>query len=99
MVLERFDSAPGNELLILKTDIMKKTFDLYTPEIVRLTLSKQGFTHVSFRKNSVPDAGSATYNIRDIAFSNKVNVDRTINHRDGSITIVTEHGYLKFIKL
>lgn len=78
---------------------MKTNFDLYTTEIARLTMLKKGFTHVSFRKNSIPGLGSPTYDLNKVKMSDKITVKRTINHKDGSITIISDFGYLKFIKL
>ena len=78
---------------------MKKNFDLYTAEIARLAMIKNGYTHVSFTLNSIPTQGSPTKDIHLIRFFDDVIVNKTINHHNGNVTIITNKAYFQFIKI
>ena len=76
-----------------------KYFDLYGMEIAQQMLRIRGYSHVSYRLNSIPSLGSPTINIDKIKFGNDLVVKKTICHRNGNITIVTNKAYFQFIKI
>ena len=78
---------------------MKTNFDLYTAETARLFLMKQGYTHFSYSLASIPKAGSPTMRLDKVKMADDLTVNKTINHRNGNITIITDKAYIQFIKL
>lgn len=76
-----------------------KFFDIYGIEIARQMLRIRGYSHVSVRKKSVPSLGSPTFNIDKIKFNDDLIVKRTIRHKNGNVTIVTNKAYFQFIKI
>ena len=70
--------------------------DLYGYSVICEYLKKH-FVFVSFCLNSIPKAGSRTYQTKGmIITTDEVNVIRTISHKNGNVTIQTDKGYLQF---
>ena len=73
--------------------------DLYGPETVFLMLKKH-YQFVSIRDKSVPTLGSPTYKVDQIKHPELITeISRFISHKNNSVTIVTNLGYLQFTNL
>ena len=78
---------------------MKANFDSNDVETVRLTLMEQGFKFCSFREKSIPSTKyDPTDRLEILVLDPLAIINKTINHRDGSITVATDIGYVRFIK-
>ena len=75
-----------------------KYFGLYGMEIAKQMLRIRGYSHVSYRTNSIPSLGSPTVDINKIKFDDGLIVKKTICHKNGNVTIVTNKAYFQFIK-
>nr|WP_297310219.1 hypothetical protein [uncultured Flavobacterium sp.] len=73
-------------------------FDLYGFENAILILKQQKYLFVSWCNNSIPTAGSRTTKIEKLNSNTKAEIFKTINHKNGDITLKTNLGYLKFSK-
>lgn len=75
---------------------IKQYSDLYGWAITVVELKKM-FNLVAWAKNSKPTPGSLTLPTSKLNENNDTIIEKSIIHRDGSITLVTNQGWLKFL--
>lgn len=76
---------------------LKNYADLYGYNVL-VNYLKQSYTFVSYSQNSIPTVGSMCFNVAKLLESDNVEVHKAINHKDGTVTLKTNLGYLKFWK-
>lgn len=77
---------------------LKNYCDLYGWSITVLRLKKL-YNFVSFAKNSIPTAGSLTLSTKKLNENNDTTIKKVINHKNNTVTLVTNQGYLTFLNL
>ena len=81
----------------MKLKEIKDYSDLYGWEIVVSELKKT-FTLVSWAKNSRPTAGSLTVPTEKLNENRNASIEKVMLHRNGEITLITNFGWLRFLK-
>lgn len=72
--------------------------DLYKSSIILEEL-KRNFGIVSFAKKSIPTPGSKSCTTDKIkSFKEDTEILKYISHRNGDITLITNHGFARFTK-
>jgi hypothetical protein len=59
---------------------------------------KKTFSLVSWAKSSKPTAGSLTLPTKKLNENNDTTIERVILHKSGELTLVTNQGWLTFLK-
>jgi hypothetical protein len=59
---------------------------------------KKTFNLVSWAKSSKPTAGSLTLPTKKLNENNDTTIERAILHKSGELTLVTNQGWLTFLK-
>lgn len=77
---------------------IKEYADLYGYSLTVNLLAHYGYKTVSFRKGSNPSYGSPNYPIKRLDTNVNNEVFSVTNHEDGSITLKTRLGFLRFFK-
>lgn len=70
--------------------------DLYGWDIVFKLAEKYGFDLMSYRPNSIPNAGSPAVDVRYIKFKPTVKVEKAYIDKNGDIIVKTNTHYLRF---
>ena len=81
----------------MKLKEIKDYADLYGWAITVSELKKT-FSLVSWAKNSKPTAGSLTLPIEKLNENNDTTIENVKLHRNGELTLVTNQGWLRFLK-
>jgi len=77
---------------------IKEYQDLYGWSLA-VKFLKGKFSHVSWRKSSIPNEGSLTLPTDKLNENNDTIIHKVIYHKNGTLTMVTDQGWLKFINL
>lgn len=94
LIKKNFQHLKNINMELLKE--IKKYCDLYGWEITVMQLKKQ-FSLVSWAKNSIPTGGSLTLSTEKLNVNNDTVIFSAIVHKNKSLTLKTNQGYLKFI--
>jgi len=87
------------------TSIQKKSLKsykgLFDLEFVSIFLKHYGYKSVSFRKKSIPNQGSPTYNLSSFMKNIKKEISKSIFTNiifsaNGNVTIKTKYGYFQY---